>query len=835
MKLIKKKNRDLLYLSIVLILAITLSIFSVSIRFMEKLYSFFEIYTSLSIVDFLINFDFLYLSGLILLLYRRWRKAAIKQEELENVINSITPYVLIVADQERNIIMCSSSLKRMYGYEVNEVINQKTDLLYSDMLSNPEHNNEILDILGKEDFYAGLAEGKKKDGKTIPLEIITGNLRSRGGSVSLLKDITQRKQIEDELRIKDLAINSSINGIGIATLEGHMTYVNQSFLKMWGYDEKEVLGKHILEFCQKEKEVAEVIEALQDEGWVGEMKARRKDGSLFDVSVSASMVKDKDGNPICMMASFIDITEHKKSEELIENILESVDEGLIIIDRDYTIMTANKAFAEQSILPIDDIIGGKCYKISHNSDKPCYEKGEDCPVKHVFETEKYHESIHQHCDSKGAVTYIQIKAIPFSVNKSGKVSSVLETLIDITERKLYEESLIKTTKELKRLDQIKSDFISTASHELRTPLTSIKNAVDLILSRKTGEITDAQEKFLSMAQRNANRLSALINDLLDISRIESGRIQLNYTDVDIKNIIENVVNTFRSLANEKSISLKMNIAPDLPPIYGDASMIEQVLINLVNNAIKFTPARGTIAVDVHQVEGVSDMSEGIERFLETSVIDTGIGIPEEHVKHIFEKFYQVESSLSVKKQPGTGLGLAISKGMVEAYGGKIQCKSKEGVGSTFSFTLPIIGREELFYYSLKNKISKARQYHLPLSVLVIKLEDFAHVKEVYGIKECERVLEIVKEKIEKKGIKFTDKINVSRYNGEIIVLIIMPDTNRSGAQAAQARLKSYLTGIEIAVGESKYSCSFTSGVATYPDDAESAEELVDFAREKIEK
>jgi PAS domain S-box-containing protein len=492
------KNRDSLHLYIILIIAIALSIFSLSIKFIDRLYNFFETYTRLPVTDFIINFVFVYLSGLILLLYRRWRKAVIKQRELENVIDSINPYVLIVADQEKNIIMCSSSLKRMYGYEANEVINQKTDLLYSNITSDlPEHKDVIHDMLRKEGFYIGLAEGEKKDGKTIPLEVITGYLHDNSGTVSLLRDITQRQQMEDALIIKDRAIDSSAIGIGIADLQGDITYANNAFFKMWGYDEKEVLGKHILEFYQNEDEVRPVIEELQDEGWRGEIKARRKDGSLFDASFSASLVKNKDGNPICMMVS----------------------------------------------------------------------------------------------------------------------------VIDITDRKRYEESLIKTTEELKRLDQLKSDFISTASHELRTPLASIKNAVDLILSKKAGEITDTQEKFLSMAQRNVNRLSALINDLLDISRIESGKIQLNYTEVDIKNIIENVINTFRALANEKSISLKMNLAPDLPPIYADAFRLEQVLINLVNNAIKFTPDRGSIAVDVHQVDGVSDMSEDLKGFLELAVLD----------------------------------------------------------------------------------------------------------------------------------------------------------------------------------------------------------------------
>jgi PAS domain S-box-containing protein len=492
------KNRDSLHLYIILIIAIALSIFSLSIKFIDRLYNFFETYTRLPVTDFIINFVFVYLSGLILLLYRRWRKAVIKQRELENVIDSINPYVLIVADQEKNIIMCSSSLKRIYGYEANEVINQKTDLLYSNITSDlPEHKDVIHDMLRKEGFYIGLAEGEKKDGKTIPLEVITGYLHGNSGTVLLLRDITQRQQMEDALIIKDRAIDSSAIGIGIADLQGYLTYANNAFFKMWGYDEKEVLGKHILEFCQIEDEVTQVMQELQDEVWMGEIKARRKDGSLFDASFSTSIVKNKDGNPICMMVS----------------------------------------------------------------------------------------------------------------------------VIDITDRKRYEESLIKTTEELKRLDQLKSDFISTASHELRTPLASIKNAVDLILSKKAGEITDTQEKFLSMAQRNVNRLSALINDLLDISRIESGKIQLNYTEVDIKNIIENVINTFRALANEKSISLKMNLAPDLPPIYADAFRLEQVLINLVNNAIKFTPDRGSIAVDVHQVDGVSDMSEDLKGFLELAVLD----------------------------------------------------------------------------------------------------------------------------------------------------------------------------------------------------------------------
>jgi len=248
---------------------------------------------------------------------------------------------------------------------------------------------------------------------------------------------------------------------------------------------------------------------------------------------------------------------------------------------------------------------------------------------------------------------------------------------------------IRDVSKEKEVDRMKSEFISLASHEMRTPMTSIKNAVDIMLKGKAGEISDTQEKFLSMAKRNICRLTSLINDLLDISKIESAKMELNYSELDIRDCIENVMDTSKPLADEKSITLKMSSETDFPVIYADACRIEQVMINLVGNAIKFTPESGTVRVDVHEVKDVSDMHEGVYGFLDISVTDNGVGIPEEVIDHIFNKFYQVESSLSTEKQTGSGLGLAISKYIVEAHGGNLQCKSKKGEGSTFSLTLPI--------------------------------------------------------------------------------------------------------------------------------------------------
>jgi two-component sensor histidine kinase len=354
---------------------------------------------------------------------------------------------------------------------------------------------------------------------------------------------------------------------------------------------------------------------------------------------------------------------------------------------------------------------------------------------------------------------------------------------------------------------------------MRTPLASIKNALQLILKGKAGEISDAQEKFLSMAQRNIDRLVNLINDLLDISKLESGKMELHNAEMDIRDCIENVVNTTRPLADAKSISLTMDIDSRRPPVYADVSRIEQVMINLVGNAIKFTPENGTVTVGVHEAEEMSDMPEGGEGLLDISVTDNGVGIPEELIAHIFDKFYQVKSPASVRKQAGSGLGLAISKYIVEAHGGKIQCKSKEGEGSTFSFTLPLIAREKLI---LNDELSKARQKHGTLSILIFKLRECEHFIEAHGEKECENVLKMVKDKFIEGRVKTTDKTLLSPVNGEI--LLLMPDSDSTGAHIAQKRIESYMTS-ELP--------PFTAGVASFPENGTSAEELVDCARKRL--
>jgi len=231
------------------------------------------------------------------------------------------------------------------------------------------------------------------------------------------------------------------------------------------------------------------------------------------------------------------------------------------------------------------------------------------------------------------------------------------------------------------VDRMKSELISTVSHQLRTPMTSIKGYTDLLYLETVGEINEAQRRFLSIIKSNADRLALLANDLLDISRIETGRMRLNVEFIHISAIIIEIAASLRGQIEEKGLSLKLDIPDSLPPTYGDRDRVTQILTNLIDNARHYTPAGGQITVSA-QVRG---------NFLQVSVADTGIGIAPKDQEKIFDRFYRADHSL-VQEVAGTGLGLSIAKSFVEMHGGEIWVESEPGQGSTFSFTLPLAER-----------------------------------------------------------------------------------------------------------------------------------------------
>ena len=228
----------------------------------------------------------------------------------------------------------------------------------------------------------------------------------------------------------------------------------------------------------------------------------------------------------------------------------------------------------------------------------------------------------------------------------------------------------------------KSDFVSMVSHELRTPMTSIKGYISLLRQGVAGPLLPKQETFLDIVQRNVDRMTTLINDLLDVSRIESGKIQLDIQETQITDLAKWVVETMQVNAEEKGLTLTLDAPPDLPTVKTDWRRITQVFTNLIGNAIAYTPA-GEVHVSLQKVSNA----------VQVSVQDTGIGIGPEDMNHIFERFYRAENEV-VRAVGGTGLGLPIVKSFVEMHGGRIWVESTPGEGSTFTFILPLDHNDE---------------------------------------------------------------------------------------------------------------------------------------------
>lgn len=241
--------------------------------------------------------------------------------------------------------------------------------------------------------------------------------------------------------------------------------------------------------------------------------------------------------------------------------------------------------------------------------------------------------------------------------------------------------------------QMKNEFVSTVSHELRTPLTSIKGYIDLILDGEAGEVNEIQQEFLSIVKENSDRLVELINDMLDISRIESGRIVLKVQPLDVAERVAGAVNTFRAVTDQQGRTIHVDVPDDLPKAAGDPDRVGQVLINFISNAIKYSPEGG----DVH----VRVSADGTR--VRVGISDEGIGIEPEDQARLFTKFYRVDSSLT-REIGGTGLGLSICKSIIELLGGEVGVESEPGSGSTFWFTLPLASERHVRTPSLEGPL-----------------------------------------------------------------------------------------------------------------------------------
>jgi signal transduction histidine kinase len=278
-----------------------------------------------------------------------------------------------------------------------------------------------------------------------------------------------------------------------------------------------------------------------------------------------------------------------------------------------------------------------------------------------------------------AVIAVTAMVLAVGVAERRRAEQELDELNHTLERRIQERTstLQASVEQLQEFDQLKSAFVGVVSHELRTPLTSIMSLSENLVGELAGPLNEKQKHYASRIQFNAERLTRMLNELLNLSKIEAGKMELRPMLLSLHDLLADLVEAFQPVAHRKSIIMNVGSMESLPRIYADRDKLYEVLANLLENAIKFTPSGGSVHIGAQVLD---------DRYIKVNVSDTGCGIPEEHLPRIFEKFYRVQAGSG--QAAGSGLGLAIAKGLVDLHGGTLAVESAPGKGTQFYFTLP---------------------------------------------------------------------------------------------------------------------------------------------------
>jgi PAS domain S-box-containing protein len=485
-------------------------------------------------------------------------------------------------------------------------------------------------------------------------------------------------------------LNLSIDLFCVAGFAGFFKQLNPSWERTLGFSTDELKAKPYLEFIHPEDRPATVAEGSKLEK--GELtvafenRYRCKDGSYKWFLWNAVSVSHQG----LIYALARDITDRKRAEEEVRaseeryrKLFELNPQPVWIYDREtLRFLAVNAAAVQKYGYSREEFLSMTIRDIRPPEDVPGLLKKVSSP-RHG----KPDVGVWRHCKKDGSIIYVEITS--YSLTFAGRPAGFV-IAADVTERKRAEEERQRFTarleaanrelelrnREVERATQLKSKFLASMSHELRTPLNAIVGFSDLMAEGVSGELNPKQQRFVNHIKQGSAHLLQLINDILDLSKIESGQLELRCEDFQVKDALPEVLSTIRPLAMAKNIQVRQTMETDLP-VYADRVRFKQILYNLISNAVKFTPKDGRIDVDCREENGQ----------ISVAVTDTGIGIKAEHRELIFEEFRQVEGSNANPNQ-GTGLGLAITRRLVEQQGGRISVASELEKGSCFTFTLP---------------------------------------------------------------------------------------------------------------------------------------------------
>ncbi|MBN2886807.1 MAG: PAS domain S-box protein [Chromatiaceae bacterium] len=640
------------------------------------------------------------------------------RQALLRAIFEQAPDAIELVDVERQrFVEANPASYRTLGYSREEMLQLGVVDIQAEM--TPEQVAEAARTLMEQGGVQFETRHRCKDGHLIDARVSLRHINQGGHDyvLALWRDISAEKAAESRIRLLSMAVEQSPNAVVMTNLEGRITYVNEAFSRITGHAREEAMGRNP-RFLKSGKTPPETYRALwaalsAGRPWSGEFINQGRDGEELIEAASILPLRDAHGRVSHYVAVKENVTEQRRlsaeldayrnhlehlvtertealarKEEEQRLLLESTSEGIFGTDREGRFVFINEA--GRRLLGYDsdaDLIGRNAHDLTHHSheDGRSYPR-EDCPIERSMRSGEEQRS-------EGEVFWRRDgRAFPVSyssapLRRGDTIAGAVVAFQDISERKHVEQALQQAKDSAEAANRAKSEFLANMSHEIRTPMNAIIGLTH-ILQRA---ITDPrQSEQLAKIATAAHHLLAVINDILDMSKIEAGKLQLEATDFELERIVDNVASLVRDRAESKGIELVVDLDEVPRALHGDGLRLGQILLNFAGNAVKFTE-QGSVTLRARRL-GV--LGDGRQR-LRFEVSDTGIGLSEEQQERMFQAFEQADAS-TTRRYGGTGLGLAISRRLVELMGGRIGVESALGKGSTFWIELDLALSEQRF-------------------------------------------------------------------------------------------------------------------------------------------
>ena len=607
---------------------------------------------------------------------------------LDRLLLQHNPDALLAISENGEILHWNDAAEAIFGYSCDEALGR----LLNDLIVPPDRRDEERRI--REDALRhGLAVyesvRRRKDGLLLHVSVTTKAIRDAGGNLecflSTKKDVTHLKVLRDaklvESKFRDL-LESTPDAIVMVNVTGRVVLINSQAENVFGYRRAEMMGQpvemllpqrfHAAHHGHRGQFFAQPRTRTMGAGL--ELYGLRKNGEEFPVEISLSTLSTEEGPMV--MSAVRDLTDRKKAEQKFRSLLESAPDAMVIIGHDGKIELVNsqteKLFGyqrEELLGQLVEILVPERFHAKHPGHRTSFfaqPRARSMGVGLELNARR----------RDGTEFPVEISLSPLDTSEGLFVSSAIR---DVTDRKHFENALRQKNGELANANQAKDNFLANMSHELRTPLNAIIGFAGTLLMRVPGPLTSDQEKQLKTLQVSARHLLALINDLLDVARIEAGKIELHFELVDCRSVIQEVVAALSPEAIRKELEFQAILPAIDLVVRTDRRALSQIVLNLANNALTFTD-RGSVCIEVSRCSMIARQS------VEISIRDTGKGIRLEDQSRLFEPFTQVDIS-KTKIREGTGLGLHLSRKLAELLRGQITFQSEYGKGSTFTLAL----------------------------------------------------------------------------------------------------------------------------------------------------